>query len=439
MTRSHAKARAGRISEQESWPARARWWVIVAFTVTLPLFISLQGDDTFRLPKELLMRAEAILIAALTLTAFISGKNGLQLLSHDRLTSTAVLSVVAAAGITTAFSTNRRISLMALEYTLALVIIFCGVYESAGGRSLSKVVAIGAAPAVVDAVLAVGQRLHWWSLFKFSDAVPPRERITALIGNPNEVGACLAISVSAAAAFSIVTRKPIAAAFFILLTAAVFASDALTSMIAITVSTLVMVWLMPRRVVIASTTALLMTCVVAFATLPPLRSRVAIMTRAVRTRDYDLLTSHRAIVFASAWMMFREHPFLGAGPGTFKFHYLPYRLRTEMLHPSYYLKFVQNVGEVHNDHLQVLSEEGVLGYASLVLCVVVIASRTLAVRNAATHDERARFVYFAALPLTVCWIVLALGVFPLELAVVMTPLLFFTACIMRWSRDATLN
>lgn len=446
MARSRHKPRAqGRIAqpsagisnERSSWLARARWWVIAVFTVTVPLFVSLHGDDTFRLPKELWLRTAAIVIAALILASFIRGENSFRALARDRRVSAAILLVVVVAVLATLVSTNRPLSLIGLGYSLSLVIVFCAMYEGAGERSLRIAVTLGAFPGVLSAVIAVGQRLRWWSIFEFPEIVPARERVTALIGNPNDVGACLAVSAIAVIAFAMATRKPIAIAVSALLLAGVFAADALTSMIAVIVSGLVMTWLLPRRAAATGMLAVLVVSLVAFTALPPLRGRIQTIAHAARVHDYDTLSSHRVIAFVAAWNMFRDHPLLGAGPGTFKWHYLPYRLRAELRHPEYYLRIVQNLGEAHNDHLQVLAEEGALGYATLLFSMFAAASRTWTSRNRRSEtDERARFAYYAALPLAVCFAVLALAGFPLELPAVMTPLLFFIACILRWSGHA---
>ncbi|PYQ47813.1 MAG: hypothetical protein DMF59_17860 [Acidobacteria bacterium] len=435
MTLSRARSKSAG-SSIISLPAVARWWTVVAFVLLVPLFISATGDDVFRAPKELLVRAEGIILAALFVIDFILGRNPFRAILADRLTSAAIVSVTAVALLTTAFSTNRRVSLIALGYTLSLLLVFCAVYEGAGGRRPSRVVLLAVAPAIVNTILAVGQRLHWWALFTWPDIVPPRERITGLIGNPNEVGACLAICATALIALAIATRKPLIAGLSGLLVIGIVASDAITSMLAIAAGVLAIVWLMPRRVAISSSVVILIAVVVAFSSLAPLRKRMTGFAQAARVRDYDTLTSHRAIAFLAALKMFGDHAIVGAGPGTFKFQFLPYRLRAELEHPALYQKIVSNFGEVHNDHLQILAEEGLFGYCCLLFCLGVVGSRSFAISGSAMSDEKARFVYFAAFPLTVCWVVLALAAFPLELSSVMTPLVFLSACIARWSRDA---
>lgn len=418
------------------WPAQLRFWVIVAFTAALPLFVSPHGDDTFRQPKELLVRAEAIVIAALILASFISASNTFRSFFPDRFTSAAILSVMASTALATLFSTNRPISLLAAGYTLSFVIVFWAMYEAAGKLRLPVVMAIGAGPALVNLAIALGQRLHWWTIFEFPATVPARERVTGFVGNPNDVGACLAITAVAASAYAIATRKPIAMAMAAALFGGVFVADSLTSMITVVVTYVLMMWFLPRRLALLSTAALVVITLFAFGVVPPLRTRMHTLIVSLRTHDYDALSSHRALPFASAWSMFRDHPVLGAGPGTFKWHYLPYRLQVELKHPQLYLSIVQNLGEVHNDHLQVLAEEGLLGYASAVLCLLALASRTWMLRNRRRdEDERIRFAYYAALPLATAWAVLAIAAFPLELPSVMTPLLLFSACILRWSGD----
>ena len=195
--------------------------------------------------------------------------------------------------------------------------------------------------------------------------------------------------------------------------------------------------------VLASRRALLSVGIIALAfvslvaTLPALRARAALYTAAARARDYDLLTDHRIVGYMTAWMIFRDHPLTGAGPGTFKWHYLPYRLQVEAHHPEYYLKMNESLGEVHSDHLQVLSEEGAIGYTCMLIAVLVLGSRSLALKSEnGEEDERRAYVRLCALPLAVCFVALAAAGFPLELAAVTSPLLFFARALMRWSHDA---
>ena len=164
------------------------------------------------------------------------------------------------------------------------------------------------------------------------------------------------------------------------------------------------------------------------------------MATAARARDYDALTSHRIVPFLAAIEIFRDHPLVGAGPGTFKWLYLPYRLRVEAAHPSLYLKTIENVGEVHSDQLQVLAEEGLMGYAAFLVAMIALGSRTLAIKKEnGEQNERAQFVRLASPPLAVCFFLLAATGFPLELSAVMMPFLFFAATLFRWSADANVS
>jgi len=97
---------------------------------------------------------------------------------------------------------------------------------------------------------------------------------------------------------------------------------------------------------------------------------------------------------------------------------------------------LDNLGEVHSDQLQLLAEEGLLGYAAMLVGVAALGSRSLR-RTAEDQelDERTKFVRLAAMPLAIGFLALAATGFPLELAAVKTPLLFFAACIFAWSSD----
>ena len=414
------------------------WLAVAAFTIIIPLYISPPADNVFRLPKELLLRAEAVVIAAILATMLIWEPRRLRSLLLDRVPGMALGACAAATLLSAALSTNRAISVRSIGYVLAWIVVFWGTYIAAGRQSARRAVFVGAAAAFVNAPLAIAQRLDWFNPFKFEDTLMHRMRTTAFVGNPNDVGALLAVCLIAVVALAIINRSAIAAGVAVLLFAGVLAADALTAILAVAAALAVMLLLASRRVGLSTIAAMVLLSIATVAVYPPLRARMNAIAAAARARDYDALTAHRIVGYLVALKIFGDHPIAGAGPGTFKWHYLPYRMQVESEHPELYMKISENLGEVHSDHLQVLAEEGILGYGAMLFAVVALGSRSWILRKKNDEqDEHAKFARLAALPLAVCFLMLAASGFPLELSAVMAPLLFLAACMFRWGHDAT--
>jgi O-antigen ligase len=417
--------------------AHALWLTVALFTIVIPLYVSPHADNVFRLPKDLLVRAEAICILAIVALMLIRQPDRWRDFRIDRRTGLALGSVVVAMIIATVFSTNRSISIRSASEVVASMVAFWGAYIVAGNLNLPRAILVGSASAIPNAVLAISQRLDWFNPFEFPEWLPHRMRITAFIGNPNDVGASLAVCFIPVAVAALHRRNPAYIATAAVVLCGVLASDAATAMLAVSLGLAVVVLTASRRVRLPVIAAMVLIGAATVLLFPPLRARGRALIASARARDYDALTSHRIVPFLVALKIFEDHPLTGAGPGTFKWLYLPYRLRVEADYPSFYLKSTENVGAVHSDHLQILAEEGLIGYAALWIAVVTISSRWWMLRKAnGEQDERAKFVHLAALPLAICFLMLAATGFPLELAAVTTPLLFFVACLSRWSNDA---
>jgi len=67
------------------------------------------------------------------------------------------------------------------------------------------------------------------------------------------------------------------------------------------------------------------------------------------TRPHEMRT--RLWIWQSAWYMWREHPWIGVGPGHFDHRFPAYRVRLAQNRP----------GRAHNDYLNVLADYGVVG------------------------------------------------------------------------------
>ena len=419
---------------------RVLWITVAGFAIAIPLYVSPHAEDTFRLPKELLLRAEAVAVASSIVIAAIWQKLKLRSLFFDRVTGMVLAVCAVAAASSTALSANRAISVRSMIYVAACILTFWAVYIAAYRKNLDKVVLIGAAAGMLNAPLAIAQRLEWFSPFQFEGSLPLQMRITALVGNSNDVGASLAVCLIPVAVLAVMRRRLLVIVAASVLLGGVIAANALTALLAVAVGLAFLVLLASRRIGWRILIALIVVGLATVIIPLPLRARLHAMATAARARDYDALTSHRIVPFLAAIEIFRDHPLVGAGPGTFKWLYLPYRLRVEAAHPSLYLKTIENVGEVHSDQLQVLAEEGLMGYAAFLVAMIALGSRTLAIKKEnGEQNERAQFVRLASPPLAVCFFLLAATGFPLELSAVMMPFLFFAGTLFRWSADANVS
>jgi len=415
---------------------RLGWSVVCLFTIAIPLYISGAGEDVFRLPKELLFRLEAILLTVILVVAMITNSIRRSDWPHNLPLRIAIAATTAAAVIATAASTNRPLSLEALGYFSCGLVIFISIYMLVGvSRSAASVVAVGTAASIANALLAIMQRLGVWTPFHFEDYIDQRMRTTALLGNPNDAGAFLAVCAAAAGAYAACRPRSTTAWIIVATTTAgVLATDALTSIVALGATALALLYLMRDGRRIAGIALLIAAAAGCFIAVPSLRSRVRTAITTVKRHDYQTLTSQRFVPWNAALLMFRDRPWIGLGPGTFRWHYLPYRLRVERRHPDLYLKDVSNFREVHSDHLQILAEEGLVGYMVFLGNVGLLAAQSFRQRSGGDRsDERRSFARYAAFPLATATLFLTIAGFPLELSGVLTPLLFFGAVIARWS------
>src|SRR5207253_9005478 len=89
---------------------RVLWITVAGFAIAIPLYVSSHAEDTFRLPKELLLRAEAVAAASSIVIAAIWQKLKLRSLFFDRVTGMVLAVCAVAAASSTALSANRATS-----------------------------------------------------------------------------------------------------------------------------------------------------------------------------------------------------------------------------------------------------------------------------------------------------------------------------------------
>lgn len=134
----------------------------------------------------------------------------------------------------------------------------------------------------------------------------------------------------------------------------------------------------------------------------------------------------------AALEMARDRPLTGLGPGTFKYHYMPYKVRAAGKHPHVVRHAMsENFGEVHNDHVQLIAETGVVGYLLFLATVAVLIRR---IRTAESPETRPQIARAMIVPLAGTLLTLCLAQFPLYVPIVRHLIVTMAGLLTGWSR-----
>ena len=409
---------------------RAILIVVAIGVVVLPLTVVPGGADAYRLPKELLFRGEAIvLLALLVLRLRVSSVP----LARWRPEFILAAAIVVWTIVVTATSTNRALSIDSLLAVTAAAVIFIATCVALEDRSLEAVDVLMIA-CCVNAAITVLQELAIWN------PVPATEGhygTVGLMGNANDVGTFLVVPAVAAvvmAVTSIGKRRWIYLGMAVLLASGLIASATRTALVAFVGALLVLAIVegtRTRRAAIMIGVVLLVVGLAVSSPATTIGRGVRELGQAAAERDYQRLFSERLLPFLAAVEMTRDHPLLGVGPGCFRYHFMPYRVALATKYPAAWTRgFPMNWGTVHNDHLQVAAEAGVIGLLLFLVSLGVLAKRSAA-------GERTPRVVFARTlrwPLVTAIFVVCLAQFPLELAAPRLLFLTLGAMCVTWDR-----
>jgi O-antigen ligase len=375
------------------------------------------------------LRAEALVILSVFLGALVLGSA--KRIRFDRWLILPVVALIWMA-IVAITSTNPTVSALRLAAGAATFIVFVATMQSAdGARVFLPLLGLPLGAAVANAVVVILEELNIWAPFSPNPELTHHLQSNAFIGNPNEVGSYLAVAALAcmAAAIADVARRRWFVIAAVVLLAGVVASQTLTAVVALIAGAFVLFALISWKHALAAAVVPL----VVVACVAPLRDRAVNMARMFRSGDYNLLVSDRLAPSVSAFLMTVDHPLTGVGPGAFGWNYYDYKPRAEQRFPLLQAAWSRgmNFGEVHNDHLQVLAEGGVPGYLMFLALAAMLGAISLRGVSAADSAPQ-RFAVLLALPLSVLWLVLSLGQFPLETTAVRMLIVHFAALCAAW-------
>jgi O-antigen ligase len=411
--------------------------VILITLAVLPVFV-LPGKETFRLPKEIMLRAEAILLVTLFgLQALfrrrVNGHRWRQLIPSIAMASAVMLWTL----ISAVASPTPMLTPSSVIYVAAAILVF--TVTAALARELSlRVIALMAVPALINGLVYGFQEHGVWKPFQFEGIVPRHLQSTALLGNPDDLGGYLVGPALAAMVLVIIDKRHRGryGALAVLLSMFVLMSQSLMAAVALVSGTALLSWLASRRAT-AALGALFVLILGAAFLYRPVQDRIVEKSQQLASGDYDDFLSHRAIAFYTAVEMFKRHPVFGVGPGCYGWQYYDYKLSVLESRPHLLSSGTRplNFAETHSDHLQVLAVAGLPGYLIFLAALAMLASLSRGPRMGdmgMARDPRAEFASLLALPLAGAFAMLALAQFPLELAGVLHTFISLAALCVGW-------
>jgi putative inorganic carbon (HCO3(-)) transporter len=422
------------ISLPRDWISRVLWAALLIAIAATPLLYAPAARNVFRLPKTLFFQGAMLVVGgsagAWMLLRSETGRRLRErrtpiLLASGAVLWTAIVSMAAVQPELARFA-PLTVTAYAVLFTLTLVL--------ARGIVLPLLALL--LPAAVNAAIVVLQALRVWSPMLMPDE-PGRLHVIGLLGNPDYIGVYLIVPCIAAlaAAFAFRRYRLLFSALFALLLAGIFFAQSVTAIGAIA-GTLVVFGLLVRsrvlRLTVAAMAAILVTAIVSYG---PTRTRAFTMLDHLRQGQFSEFSSYRLPAFAVAVDMFRERPLLGVGPGGYEAKYMSYKIANDERYPEWISLGNANFGEVHNDHLQLLAEAGLPGYALFVAALALLASLSFR-RRRDVEEERHAYVRLFSLPAAFAFAVITLAQFPLYLTECAATAVFAAGLAFAWSESA---
>lgn len=406
-------------------------WVLVATTlVVTPLLVLRGAVDVFRTPKDVFFQTMALAVFAAGVGGALLNDRIAESIRTHRNSAAIAAGAVVWTGVTSLLSMRPDVSMFKTLTVFCLAVFFTAAIWVTWQRGIWALLVV-IAPAVINAIVAVVQSS---GAPGFSLVVSENTRLstTALIGNPNELGGYFVLPLLAAIASAVAWPRLrwLWATTALLLAFGVAAAQSVTPIIAAASGVGAILFLPAARRFRWLAVAAFLVLMTAMSLHPGVRARMRTLVAEARAGNLSEMTSFRLPAFAVALEMFRDHPGVGVGPGVFSALYMPYKVNLDSRNPEWIRVGNQSFGEVHNDHLQLLAETGLPGYALFVMALALLAH--LSFRKRDEPDERTRFVHMFAFPAAVAFAVLTLAHFPMQLTSTVAPAVYMAALCFAW-------
>ncbi|HEY2325310.1 MAG TPA: O-antigen ligase family protein [Thermoanaerobaculia bacterium] len=409
--------------------------LVAATVVLLPLITTSGGIDNFREPKDSLLIAAAALLVIVGALRFVVRPEKMSLRGGRGRPPLLFLAILVWTFVSAAFATNRHDTVAPLVWVCALAVF--GFAATVLARREGTVTVLWALVApLINAAIFLMQRFHIWNPIRFPPEVPDHFRYTALIGNPDDASSFFVAPLIAAIALVLVTRgwKRWAAGVAFAVLAAAVITGRLTSILAVGAGLLTLAIVREHKRALPVIAAAIAAVVIAGLAYAPLRSRLQLIAGQFRSGDVAEATSGRVTPFLAAAEMAESHPIFGVGPSCFAWEYFPYKIQVERQYPKLARAYAHifNFSAVHNDHLQLIAECGIVAYVLLLLAIIGVVGRA---QRTVRDDDRGAFARTAALPLAVAMGVLCLAHFPLHLTAPALMFVYLGALVYGWSDE----
>jgi len=412
-------------------------WLAAGLLVAVPLAVTPDLIDRYRVIKESLSRVHAILGGLGLVAAFaLACTTRFREMMRERAVAGVVLAGMAWAAVTTLTSTQRAYSAESLTTFVACVLIFVATWYAAPRIGL-LVLDLLVPVVLLNALLATLQEYAIYQPFHSAPGVDNHMRATALLGNPNIVGsymALMAVIFAATAIRSSGARRVWQAFGAVVAAAGVLVSQTRTAVIALVAGVILLAIgrSLKRTLIVATAFGAILG--IAAALRMPAITNLAKLPQKIQKRGVMAATSGRLLPVLVGMEMIRDRPLTGQGPGTFKAQYMPYAVPVidgKRLPPGI---LSLNFGEAHNDHLQLIAETGIPGYL-LFLALVVVLVRSI--RTTSRRDSREQVARTMIVPLAGTLLVLCLAQFPLYVPITRHLVVTMAGLLLGWSRTSS--
>ncbi len=442
------KRKGARKPPPRPWLDRLAFAALWTLFLVPPLLFDPMAKDSFRLPKELL--AESLALASLLLLcarlrgARPRGAGRLdwrRLPRHPAIAATLPLAAVASLGwLASDHPLHVRQGWTSLAIGIAAVV---GWSLALTPEERRRLLAATIVPATLLSLILILQFHEIWDPFQFASGIRGRRTLTSFAGGAYDLGAYLVLPVLIAQVGwfrATEPRKRWAWGVALLLCAYALAStQTLTALAAVALASAVLwAFLIPPRRLLAAVAILAVVGGALAVGVKPLRVRITNKAENLAAGNVNLVLTGRLDGWRAALRMMQEHPWLGVGVGAFTTEFAAAKLALAEEGVEFFARHIDpHFASAHSDFLEVAAECGALGFAALGWGLWVLV-RALRRKTAAVSSKADPAMADVALmcSATAALAVLALGTFPLHLAIVAYPHLLLLGWVLAEPRGA---
>ncbi len=408
-------------------------WLLFLF---VPFAFSTAARENFRLPK--LFLSECLGVASIIFLVWrlrtINRIDWKGFFRQPVVLAVLPMLVVATSGLLTSVHTAHvKGGLVSLWIGLACLVTWSLALKVDEIRDLLDGLIV---PATMLAFVAILQFHGIFNPFEFETQVSERIGLTSFAGGAFDLAAylvlpCLLVQASLRRQQEYRWRLPMLVAAGMSIYALIL-TQTLTAIAAFILGTLVL-WLLllPRRRFLAVVAGLVLVLGLATLLIEPLRVRLDNKLQSLEHGNINRVMSGRLDGWRAAVWMFETHPWTGVGHGAYRaeFGHAKHAMRNAGVEFHRWPKTVYFVN-AHSDPLEAVAEWGIPGIAAILWGLFILGWTLRKVFATGASDDAA--VMLAGL---VALILLAATNFPLRIALVAYPVLFFVSWIFAAQRE----